>query len=1855
MRNFKSLNLKEKAEYCAIIALYPLFLIFKYLGKSFKFFESRKRQIIASALCFAMILSAVPALSIKTFAAGSHTHCLCGSSHKEIGDHKNEASTDFVAWTKGDSLPYDAGCYYLTQNCRLSKPLFIQGGRTITICLNGYSIIEDFEQFYKDAAGSGYPYGAIYVQDGSKLVLTDCKNTGSIYSSVKGLSGILVDGYADIYNAIIKNNSVDGIYLDEGTVNFYGGTIKNNKAYGIFMRYGIHGTNALNIYGGTITGNGLYSYTSETGETLGGGVCNRSSKLNIYGGTISRNYGSYGGGVNSNGEFNFYGGNINNNTAKIGGGIYAEGDFNMLGGKIQNNTAIENGGGVYATKANLNIKGNVTVSNNNKNSVANNFYLYNSSRSTTQLNITGSLTGGNIGVTSSNVKLNSGIVASGSGYSITESDAAKIVSDVEGYETSLKYNNVIIKKILASLSADDFVFTPPADLIYNGGKKEATVKAKEGVSCGKITVKYYNSNGNKLSAAPTDAGDYTVKIDVAESDEYNSLSNFTESSWKFTIKPRTLTENDVTVSGLESNYIFNGNSQKPVYEVKYGDITLVPGKDYTAYYDENIKGTGTTSVIFKGNYTGKVIYTFEIDYGTADDSMYTVPAANENGWHNENITVRANSGYKIGTNDSDFSDSVLITEESQNGSLDIFIKSDENGNVYKGKISYKLDKTAPENIKISYNESGFKKLLNKLTFGLFFKETVAVKAQAEDALSGVDSIMYYAGDSEVTNFADVTGWTDRLSLVPNCKKIIYVKVTDKAGNEIIANDQGIVLYSESTVSAKNGEFDLNTEKQADVTVDLKLNGNTLREIKSESKTLLPDTDYTLNGEKVIIKKDFFAGYNDGDEVILTFVFNPMGVEDETVSEASAKIKITDTTDYHKTAVKTDYKAPLCLENGNEAYWTCPVCGKYFADDNGNIDTKKAYDSTDKFVLAALNHDFTKVVLDNDHLIKAATCTDKAVYCYGCSRCDEMDRTKTFESGNPLGHSFTEKIIDDNHLIKDATCTKSAVYCYDCSRCDEMDRTKTFESGNPLGHSFTEKIIDDNHLIKAATCTKSAVYCYDCSRCDEMDKTKTFESGEPLNHSFTEYKYNGDATYFENGTETAVCDREGCDEKFTRECKGSKLIDSGLPVAEISVDTNKWNKLLNDITFGLFFNKTQKVTIDYSDSESGVNKKFYYIANGKISDIDSIEWKEYTGAFNIDPNGKYVIYAKVTDMVGNVGVYSSNGLVMYTESSAIAEKNEFDLSNANQNGVYVNLTTNGNTLREVVNGNEKLVLNSDYTLNGAKVTINRSYLEKYKIGDEVTLTFVFNPMGVEGNTVSKADATIKITDYHKSAEKTEFKSETCTENGNNAYWHCNICGKYFADNNGIDTREAFDDTTAFVIEKFAHKNAQKINYSAATCLEKGNNAYWYCDNCGKYFADNNGLDASKAYSDNSKFILNALGHSFTRYKYNGDATYFENGTETADCDHTGCNIKNTRECMESKLIDTGLPTAEITLGVNKWNTLLNDLTFKLFFNETQRVTIEYGDKESGVNKKLYYISKEKIENFENVEWSEYTGAFNIDPNGNYIIYAKVTDMVGNYSIISSDGVVIDNIAPQLSVNDKDIYCGEVTIKVTDDNLDYLTVDDEKVEVVNGEIKLLGKEEPQVIAVYDKAGNKTEISVTVNKDHTFEDSKVTTPASVTEEGVKTYYCKYCDKTKTEPIKKLAPQITEGINCKFTTGAKEDLVFRSNALLSDFVSVSVDGNVISADNYTVYGDETTVKLKAAFLNTLKPGTHTMSINSASGSATTEFTIEEKPANNSKNISSPSTGDSVNILLWLSLAAISIITLSLTAVLRKNKKRSA
>ncbi len=115
------------------------------------------------------------------------------------------------------------------------------------------------------------------------------------------------------------------------------------------------------------------------------------------------------------------------------------------------------------------------------------------------------------------------------------------------------------------------------------------------------------------------------------------------------------------------------------------------------------------------------------------------------------------------------------------------------------------------------------------------------------------------------------------------------------------------------------------------------------------------------------------------------------------------------------------------------------------------------------------------------------------------------------------------------------------------------------------------------------------------------------------------------------------------------------------------------------------------------------------------------------------------------------------------------------------------------------------------------------------------------------------------------------------------------------------------STCGYVKDHTHTFGAKVEEQSATCTTTGMKEYYVCLGCTNWYADANGNVQYEGKENDSDIIISALGHSFTDYKSNNNATCTANGTETAKCDR--CDVTNTREDDNSALGHT--PGAEAT--------------------------------------------------------------------------------------------------------------------------------------------------------------------------------------------------------------------------------------------------------------------------------------------------------------------------------------------------------
>lgn len=240
-----------------------------------------------------------------------------------------------------------------------------------------------------------------------------------------------------------------------------------------------------------------------------------------------------------------------------------------------------------------------------------------------------------------------------------------------------------------------------------------------------------------------------------------------------------------------------------------------------------------------------------------------------------------------------------------------------------------------------------------------------------------------------------------------------------------------------------------------------------------------------------------------------------------------------------------------------------------------------------------------------------------------------------------------------------------------------------------------------------------------------------------------------------------------------------------PTGEIVIGTNKWQKFLNKLTFGLFFKDTQEVTINAADN-SGTVFISYLVTDRDLSEaeLQSLVFSGYEEPFRINPNGEYIVYAMLVD---------PNLNITYLRSDRVTVDNVQPVIDGIENGkTYCEAQT--------VTIDEKYV--DTVTVDGTEVTLdeNGSFILSAADGEQKIVV-----TDKAGNT---AEMTVTVNDEHTGG------TATCTERA-----VCEVCGKAYGE---PDPKN--------------HTDLEHIPAKAATKTAEGNIEYWYCEDCGKYFAD-----------------------------------------------------------------------------------------------------------------------------------------------------------------------------------------------------------------------------------------------------------------------------------------------------------------------------------------------------------------------------------------------------------------------------------
>ena len=437
--------------------------------------------------------------------------------------------------------------------------------------------------------------------------------------------------------------------------------------------------------------------------------------------------------------------------------------------------------------------------------------------------------------------------------------------------------------------------------------------------------------------------------------------------------------------------------------------------------------------------------------------------------------------------------------------------------------------------------------------------------------------------------------------------------------------------------------------------------------------------------------------------------------------------------------------------------------------------------------------------------------------------------------------------------------------------------------------------------------------------------------------------------------------------------------------------------------------------------------------------------------------------------------TAQGRTVYTVSITLTADNNYEFSN------NASATVNGNQAASITK-------NADGTLT---VTYQFPITGKAK----VVRVAPVDPITVPNGTAYK-DMGLPMTTYVYTNANSTMKSPVTwdTENPAEGSYNPNLLEEQTVTLNGTVTIPSYYDTTDV-----------DTNVTIKITISKADNA-----------KAPTASPASGTYtSDQSVKLQSATEGAEIYYTTDGSTPNRTSTKYTGPIHITGTESKSTRTTVKAIAVKQGMydssvatytytinipdstaPNGEIKINENRWQSFSDDISFNLFFKNTQTVTITASDNSEQPVSIGYLLSDKKLEESELAAktFVPYNEAFSVSPNNKYIIYAKLTDNSNNVKYINSNGIVLDNTPPVISgVENGKTYCSAQTVTITEEYLKNVTLDGEPVTLnENHQFTLSPLTATQEIVVTDKAGNQTNISVKINNGHTpeAEDNDCTT---------------------------------------------------------------------------------------------------------------------------------------------------------------------
>ncbi len=590
--------------------------------------------------------------------------------------------------------------------------------------------------------------------------------------------------------------------------------------------------------------------------------------------------------------------------------------------------------------------------------------------------------------------------------------------------------------------------------------------------------------------------------------------------------------------------------------------------------------------------------------------------------------------------------------------------------------------------------------------------------------------------------------------------------------------------------------------------------------------------------------------------------------------------------------------PTCQETGVKTY-TCTTCK-----------------GTKTEPISAVHHAYEKEIKNGDTLKTAGNCTTKAVYYYSCKFCDACAKNDTtLSDAVKEALVFEGETVSDNHDFTSGVYTHidgTDTHAQKCKRCDVTDVANAENCsgeaatvcgqkavcskcdtayGSALAHDFensttyvqyTETDGSGNtiykHAVKCTRCsvtdTDNAEYCSGGeATCTDQAVCSTCKNayGEALGHDFNGAvsTIDGDGTHHNVG-----CTR--CSAVNPVDCVFTHSVVVTPPTCTAEGYTTHTcecgNSYVDGTTPSLGHDWTEKDTAHKASDATCQKKATYY----KYCD-----------------RCKY--YADEITPVASTEVFESGEMLAHN-FDLLADKSNV-INNNDGTHSFTCTTCDATVAAPAESESVGCHYGTPVTSVTATCTVKGQTQETCDV------------CGYVKTTIGAVDAANHVdADGNSTLVKTEAKAATCSAAGNKAYWTCTACNNVYSDEAGT----VITTVDAMVIPETNHTDADgsstlvhhEIVPADCETGTPGTKEYWECSVCGVKYSDEN---AANKISDDAELVIPAV-HSFTAVAAKNSTCVEKGNIAYWRCDNCHKLYKDAAGTIPTTIEDVTLPLA-----------------------------------------------------------------------------------------------------------------------------------------------------------------------------------------------------------------------------------------------------------------------------------------------------------------------------------------------------------